>query len=108
MSDAVPEPTPQTQPAFSGRPPGPPKVTARGLEDSAPGDPGKTVYLLDPMVVKDLAAAIGVKPFKVVADLLGLKQFKKADEEIDFETASIIARKHGYRAERPPPGALVL
>jgi hypothetical protein len=43
-----------------------------------------------------------------VADLLALERFKNADEAIDFETASIIARKHGYRAKRPPPGVLVL
>ena len=72
------------------------------------GDPGKTVYLLDPMVVRDLASALGLKPFQVVADLMQMKEFKQPDEEIDFETASRIARKHGYRAERPPPGVLVL
>jgi hypothetical protein len=60
------------------------------------------------VVVRDLASAIGLKPLKVVAELLALKHFKNADEEVDFETASIIARKHGYRAERPPPGVLVL
>jgi len=60
------------------------------------------------VVVRDLASSIGVKPLKVVADLLALKQFKNSDEEVDFETASIIARKHGDRAERPPPGVLVL
>jgi translation initiation factor IF-2 len=108
MSDAVPERIPQTQPAFSGRPPGPPKITARGLEDWPPDGPGKRIYLLDHVAVKDLASAIGVKPFKVVAELLALGQFKNGDEDIDFETASVVARNHGCRAERPPPGMLVL
>ena len=97
---------PNTQPAFSGRPPRPPKITGRDLEDR-PDDPGKTVYLLDRMVVRDLAGVIGLKPFQVVADLLELKLFKSPDEEVDFEAASVVARKHGYRAERPPPGMLV-
>ena len=70
--------------------------------------PGKRVYLLDPMVVRDLAGAMGLKPFQVVADLIELKLFKSADDEVDFETGSVIASKHGYRAERPPPGTLVL
>jgi translation initiation factor IF-2 len=108
MSDAVPERIPATQPAFSGRPPGPTKITARDLEDSPPDDPDKTIYLLDQVVVRDLASAIGVKPFKIVAELLAMEQFKNADEVIDFETASVIARKHGYQAEKPPPGSLVL
>jgi len=77
------------------------------LEDQ-PDDHGKTVYLLDPVVVRDLASAIQVKPFKVVADLMELRIFKSPDETVDFETAAIVARKHGYRAERPPPGVLVL
>lgn len=77
------------------------------MEDR-PDEPGKTVYLLDPVVVRDLASAIQLKPFKVVADLMELKLFKSPEDTIDFETASLLARKHGYRAERPPPGVLVL
>lgn len=107
MSDALPERIPATQPAFSGRPPGPPQITARDLEDR-PDDPGQRVYLLEPVVVKDLASSIRVKPFKVVDDLMQLRIFKSPDETVAFETAVIIARKHGYRAERPPPGVLVL
>ena len=107
MSDPSEGRTPKTQPSFFGRPPRPPKITARDLEDQ-PDDPGKTVYLLDPVVVRDLASAIQVKPFKVVADLMELRIFKSPDETVDFETAAIVVRKHGYRAERPPPGVLVL
>jgi hypothetical protein len=77
------------------------------LEDQ-PDDPGKTVYLLDPVVVRDLASAIHVKPFKVIADLMELRIFTFPDDTVDFETAAIVAQKHGYRAERPPPGVLVL
>ena len=99
MNEPVEERTPETQPAFSGRPPRPPKITARGLEDQ-PDDPGRTVYLPDPVVVKDLAIALEMKPFKIVADLIAMGQFRHADETVDFETAWIIARKHGYWAER--------
>ncbi len=106
MSDAGQVP-PKTQPFFSGPPPKPPKVTARDLQDQ-PGQPGKVVYVLDSMLVKDLAGVLGVKPFKVVADLIELKLLKSPEDKIDFETAAKVARKHGFRAERPPPGALVL
>ena len=80
---------------------------ARDLEDQ-PDDRGKTVYLLDPVVVRDLASVLQVKPFKVVADLMEMGLFKPPDETVDFETAAIVARKHGYRAEKPPPDSLVL
>ncbi len=59
-------------------------------------------------MVKDLANALKLKTFKVIADLMELKHFKSADDSVDFETASVIARKHGYRPQKPPPGMLVL
>jgi hypothetical protein len=91
--------TPQTQPAFFGPPPRPPKITARGIEDQ-PDEPNRRIHLSGWVVVQDLAEALNVKPFKIVARLLEMRQFKYADEAIDFETASIIAREHGYQAER--------
>lgn len=60
------------------------------------------------MTVKELATALRIKPFKVIADLMELKHFKTADDNIDFDTASLVARKHGYRPEKPLPGMLVL
>ncbi|SPE50505.1 hypothetical protein SBV1_1140018 [Verrucomicrobia bacterium] len=106
MRQSGQERVPQTQPSVSGRLARPAKSTPRDLDDDP--DPGRTVYLLDPMVVRDLAGALGLKPFQVIADLMALKLFKAPDDTVDFETASLVARKHGYRPERPPPGVLVL
>ncbi len=97
---------PQTQFAASGSLPrqdGTPTTKPK-----APGASGRTVYLLDRVAIRDLAAALGLKPFQIVAELMRMKQFKQADDEIDFGTASRIARTHGYRAEPPPEGTLVL
>jgi hypothetical protein len=98
---------PETQPSFSGGPPRPPKITARDLEDQ-PDDPNRVVYLVEPVAVYELARSMHLKPFKVVADLMEMRLFKTPDDTVDFETASIVASKHGYRARRPPPGMLVL
>lgn len=54
----------------------------------------------DHVVVKELAELLGLRPFKVVADVLELGVFKHADEVIDFPTAALVAQKHGYVAER--------
>ena len=97
MSEPAEELFPQTQPSFSGRPPRPPKITARGLEDSE-DDTDKVIHVPDPVVVKELAAALKVKPFKVVADLMQLRLFKTPDELISFEVAEIISQWHGYKA----------
>lgn len=107
MIDPGEERASQNQPPSSDRPPGPPKRPPRDAAGQ-PRDAGETVYILDPMVVRDLAGVLHLKPFKVVADLMELKLFKSADDTVDFETASAVARKHGYRPERPPPGMLVL
>ncbi len=67
----------------------------------------QAVYLLDTMTVRDLASVLRIKPFQVVADLMQLKLFKSPDDWLDFRTASLIARKHGFLPERPRPGVLV-
>jgi len=108
MSDGVSERAPAALPAPSPRFPGSTKPAAGSGPTRAPEPPGKSIYLTDVVVVRDLASAVGIKPFKVVAELLALGKFKNADDEIDFETAALVAAKHGCRAERPPPGVLVL
>ena len=62
-------------------------------------------HISDWIVIEDLAEALNLKPFKVVARLLEMRQFKHANEAIDFETATIIAREHGYPTERLLPGS---
>ena len=97
-----PEKAPETQPAFAGGPPQPPprppKLTARGLLD--PGEPGKRIFVPDYIEIRDLAELLGVKPFKVVAEVMELRIFKHADEFIDFSTAAKIATKHGFIVEK--------
>ena len=101
----TPEKSPNTRPAASGGPPDPPppppKLTARDLLE--PGEPNRRVFVDDHISVKKLAGLLGVKPFKLVAEMLELGIFKHADELIDFSTAAAIAAKHGFVAERIPP-----
>jgi translation initiation factor IF-2 len=107
MSDSSRHRKPRTQAAFSGRRPEPTGLSAWEFQDES-DNPGKTVYLLDPMVVKDLAGVLGLKPFQVVADIMELKLFKGPNDMVNFDTASTVARKHGFVPKRPPPGMLVL
>jgi translation initiation factor IF-2 len=50
--------------------------------------------------IRELAELLGLRPFKVVAEVLELGVFKHADESIDFGTAAIIGNKHGFAAKR--------
>ena len=90
---------PLTQPAFFGRPPRPPKITGRAIEDQ-PDDPNRIIFLPDDVQVRELAAKLGKKPFVIVADLLDMRIFRHADEMIDFETASKVVQNYGYQAVR--------
>lgn len=71
-----------------------------GRELLEPGEEGKVIFVSSYVELKDLAEALRLKPFKVVADLLLMRIFKHSEELIDFETAAIIARKHGFVAKR--------
>jgi translation initiation factor IF-2 len=97
-----PEKAPETQPAFSGGPPQPPprppKQTARDLLE--PGEPGKRIFMADYIEIQELAELLGLKPFKVVAEVLQLRIFKHANELIDFPTAAKVANRHGFVVER--------
>src|SRR5260370_18312786 len=97
-STPSPENPPDTHPASSGGPPQPPprppKLTARDLLE--PGEPGKRIFVPDYIEVKDLAELLGLKPFKVVADLLRLRVFKHPDELLDFSTAPMIGQNHPF------------
>jgi translation initiation factor IF-2 len=97
-----PEKVPDTRSATSGGPPQPPpkppKLTSRDLLE--PGDPGKRIFLEDYIEVRELAAMLGLKPFKLVAEVIKLGIFKHADELVDFATATVIAGKHGFVVER--------
>ncbi len=97
-----PEKAPETQPTFAGGPPQPPprppKTKGRGLLE--PGEPGKRVFVPDYIEIRELAGLLGVKPFKVVAEVLNLRMFKHADDFIDFPTAATIGLKHGFIVEK--------
>ncbi len=84
------------------------ELSSAGDSSGQPSHSPRTVYLLELIAVRDLATSLRLKPFRIVGDLMEMKLFKSPDDMIDFATASRIARKHGFRVERPPPGMLVL
>jgi len=51
--------------------------------------------------VGELAALLGQKPFKFIADLMEIGVFASVKQTLDFKTISKVARKYGYTAKRP-------
>lgn len=61
----------------------------------------KIIHLKPPIIVKELAEKMGLKPFKVLSDLIALKVFvQNVDKGIDLETAEKVCEKHGFKLER--------
>ena len=59
---------------------------------------GPYIEIPDPVVLKELAAALRQEPFTIVADVLELGHLKFASDPIGFKTAAKIAKKYGFQA----------
>jgi translation initiation factor IF-2 len=61
----------------------------------------KIIHLKPPIIVKELAEKMGLKPFKIIKDLITLKVFvANADKAIDIEVAEKVCEQHGFKLER--------
>ncbi len=61
----------------------------------------KIIHLKPPFIVRELAEKMGLRPFKIIADLITLKVFvPNAEKSIEVEIAEKICEKHGFRLER--------
>ena len=73
----------------------------------APADPNKVALPADakvisikpPIVVRELADQLKQKPFKIIADLMGLNVFATVNQAIDEAIAERICANYGYRFE---------
>jgi translation initiation factor IF-2 len=63
-------------------------------------DGERVIHLKPPIIVKDLALKLGVKPFNIISELIPFKIFASADKAIDVDIAEKICEKHGVKLER--------
>jgi translation initiation factor IF-2 len=103
-SISKPEPVPQpvapqaAAPVIS--PAAPAKAaTAEVAPVAAPAGSDKIVHLKPPIIVKDLAARISVKPFQLISDLMQLKILVSINQPIEPDVARKLCEKHGYKLE---------
>ena len=120
---------PVSAPAFSAplRPPGPPSapaVPAAGAPKAPPAFPGaprpafvpaapaptsnatiteeggvKIIHLKPPIIVRDFATTLGMKPFKLISELMEAGIFASINQTIDEQVAAKVAEKHGFLLE---------
>ena len=60
----------------------------------------KVIHLKPPIGVRDLAAALKLKPFEVIRDLMGMNIFVNLNQTVDVEVASAVCKRHGFTFER--------
>jgi translation initiation factor IF-2 len=60
----------------------------------------KVIHLKPPFTVKDLATALGLKPFQVKKDLMEMNIFPSDNQTIETDIAAKICVKHGFTFER--------
>jgi translation initiation factor IF-2 len=87
-----------------------PAVAAPAVETpAAPGEPEgeKIVHLKPPVLVKDLAAALDVKPFKIMKELMAMNIFASQTTVLEAHDITTICKSFGvtYEAEKREKGA---
>jgi translation initiation factor IF-2 len=60
---------------------------------------GEVIIMKPPIVVRELAERLKQKPFKIIADLMGLNVFATVNQTIDEKIAAQLSAKYGFRFE---------
>jgi translation initiation factor IF-2 len=95
---AAPIPPP---PLPSTKPPALPAMPGAAAAAPAPLVPGelRILHLKPPIVVRDFATALGMKPFKLISELMEMGIFASMTQGLDEVVAQKVAEKHGYTLE---------
>ncbi len=56
----------------------------------------KIIHLKPPIIVRDFAVALGLKPFKLISELMEMSIFASMNQSIDETVATKLAEKHGF------------
>ncbi len=95
-SPPAPPPLPGASPAPVA-PPVPP--TAPAAAEEAPSGEVKIIHIKPPIVVRDFATALGLKPFRLISELNQAGGFASMNSNIDEAVAIKVAEKHGFMLE---------
>jgi translation initiation factor IF-2 len=65
----------------------------------APATELKKIHAKPPIVVRDFAGEIGLKPFKLISELMELGIFASMNQSIEETVAAQLAKRHGFELE---------
>lgn len=87
--------------AFNKTPPVPGLIAPKSIE-APPSDPiqeqsaTRLIQLKPPIVVRDFAVLLGLKPFRLISELMEMGIFASMNQPIEEEVALKIAKKYGF------------
>ncbi|MGB0416522.1 MAG: translation initiation factor IF-2 [Coraliomargarita sp.] len=67
--------------------------------EAAPAAEPQTIHIKPPIVVRDFAGEIGLKPFKLISELMEMGIFASMNQTIEEDTAQTLATRHGFLLE---------
>src|SRR4029077_12837419 len=97
---------PQETPAPSAEPPSMRTDTATAPTTALPPpretetEPQKVIHIKPPIIVKQLAIELGLKPHQLIAELMTFNIFANINQTIEPDIASKIAENHGFVLEK--------
>jgi len=91
-------PVPPPAPAFKA-PPAPPATPTTASVTVTEEGGIKIIHLKPPIIVRDFAVALGLKPFKLISELMEMSIFASMNQSIDEAVATKLAEKHGFLLE---------
>jgi translation initiation factor IF-2 len=75
------------------------EIPAVAEEEEIPDDP-KLIVIKPPILIPELAARLGLKPFKITADLIKIGVFPGPNQPLEPDIAAKICEMHGFTFER--------
>lgn len=85
------------------------EVASGDSESPAPESGPAILTVKPPMVVRDLAELMGMKPNILIAELMGMNIFASINQKIELKIIQALAERHGFKVElekkapKPPP-----
>ena len=96
--EVAPEPEPALQPAHTAPEAGAP--AASDAEEVAALADEKIIHIKPPIIIKELAAQLGLRPPQIMKDLMEMNIFANINQSIEADVACVICKKHGFTFER--------
>jgi translation initiation factor IF-2 len=98
------EPPPAPAPVAAPEPPPAPVAAATptpaAVEEEVSASDEKIIHIKPPIIIKELAAQLGLRPPQIMKDLMDLGIFANINQPIEADVAGNICKKHGFVFEK--------